>query len=120
MATEVPVVRNFQACLEVVTDSGGRGVTLRTLVHAIVRLAGEPFPCIREKLALYALLTNGRGEHDFSVVLTQFDSGEERLIGSVGPARIDLGQDPVAVHGLPIPLRNLVFEEPGQGERVTD
>jgi hypothetical protein len=114
MASEVPVVRNFQACLEVVTDPSGTGVTLRTLVHAIVRLPGEPFPCIREEFALYALLSNGRGEHDFLVELTRLDHGEEKVVGRLGPVRIDLAQDPVAVLGLPIPIRNVVFNEAGQ------
>jgi hypothetical protein len=114
MASEIPVVRSFQACLEVITDPGGTGVTLKTLVHAIVRLPREPFPCIREELALYALLSNGRGEHAFAVELTRFDLGAETVVGRVGPVRIDLGQDPVIVHGLPIPLRNLVFKEAGQ------
>ena len=114
MASEIPVVRNFQACLDVVTNPSGTSVSLNTLVHAIVRLPGEPFPCIREELALYALLTNGRGEHDFLVELVHLDHGEEKLVGRLGPVRIDLGQDPVAVRGLPIALRNLVFREAGQ------
>jgi hypothetical protein len=114
MATEIPIVRNFQACLEVVIDEDGRGVTLRTLIHAIVRLEGEGFPCVRDEMALYALLTNGRGEHDFKVVLTWFDMGREYQVGTIGPVRIDLGQDPIAVLGLPIPLRNVVFQRPGQ------
>jgi hypothetical protein len=114
MASEIPVVRNFQACLEVETDPSGIGVTLRTLVHAIARLPGEPFPCIREEMALYALFSNGRGQHNFLVELVRLDHGEERVVGRLGPVRIDLGQDPVAALGLPIPLRNLVFNEAGQ------
>jgi hypothetical protein len=65
-------------------------------------------------LALYALLSNGRGEHDFAVELTRFDRGQETVVGRVGPVRIDLEQDPVAVLGLPVPLRNVVFNEGGQ------
>jgi hypothetical protein len=114
MASEIPVVRNFQACLAVETDPSGTGVSLRTLVHAIVRLPGEPFPCIRDNLALYALLSNGRGAHDFLVELIRLDRGEEKPVGRLGPVRVDLGQDPVAVLGLPIPIRNVVFNEAGQ------
>jgi hypothetical protein len=114
MASEIPVVRSFEACLEVVAEAGGTGVTLRTLIHAIVRLPGEPFPCVREEMALHALLSNGRGEHQFAVELTRFDHGAETVVGRVGPVRIDLGQDPLTVHALPIPLRNVVFNEAGQ------
>jgi hypothetical protein len=67
MATEMPVVRHLIACLAVIVESGSHDVTLRSLIHAIVRLPGEPFPCIREQMALYAVLTNGRGEHDLAV-----------------------------------------------------
>ena len=114
MASEIPVVRSFQASLEVEMDPSGTGVTLRTLVHAIVRLPGEPFPCIREEMAFYGLLTNGRGEHDFSVELSRFELGLEIPVSQLGPLRIDLGQDPLAVLGLPIPLRDVIFPVEGQ------
>jgi len=114
MASEIPIVRNIQSCLAVEMEPSGSGVTLRTLVHAIVRIPGEPFPCIREEMAIYALLTNGRGEHDFSIELSYFDMGLETTFSQLGPLRIDLGQDPLAVLGLPIPLRNVIFPLEGQ------
>jgi hypothetical protein len=80
----------------------------------VAPLPGESLPYLVDPLALYALLSNGRGAHEFSVELARFDRGEENLIGRIGPVRIDLGQDPLAVLGLPIPVRNLVFEETGQ------
>ena len=113
MASEVPVARYFIPCLEIVVASDGRDVTLRSLVHTIVRLAGEPFPCIRERMALYALLANGRGEHEFEVELVFFDQGVEQSRRGRG-RRIDLGQDPAVVHGLPIALKNVTFDRPGQ------
>ncbi len=112
---EVPVVRHFIACLETVLSQGGRGVTVHDLIHAIVRLPGEGFPCIRQKMALFALLTNGRGSHDFALELTRFDRGVERLVHPrLRVGRLDLGQDPTVVHGLPIPLKNVVFPDAGQ------
>lgn len=112
---EIPVVRHFIACLEIEPSASGRGVTLRDTVHAIVRLPGEPFPCIRPKIALFALLTNGRGVHDFTIELTQFDQGRDVLVRPPwGPARRDLGQDPTVVHGFPIPLTNIKFPVAGQ------
>jgi hypothetical protein len=112
---EIPVVRHFVACLEIIPLPGGRGVTLRDMIHVIVRLPGEPFPCKREKMALFALLTNGRGEHDFDLELTRFDRGAEQLVSPpVRLGRLNLGHDPTVVHGLPIPLKNVVFPEAGQ------
>jgi hypothetical protein len=114
MASEIPVVRNFVACRQIISDSVENSVSLTNLIHVVVPLPGETLPYIVEPLALYALLTNGRGTHEFAVELTRFDQGEETLVGRIGPARIDLGQDPLAVLGLPIPLRNVIISEVGQ------
>ncbi len=114
MASEIPIVRHLVACLEVVAEPGPRDVTLRGLTHAIVRLPGEPFPCIREQMALYAVLTNGRGEHELSVELTFLDQGAERSLRRSAPRRVDLGQDPTQVLGLPIGMKNVTFGQAGQ------
>jgi hypothetical protein len=113
MASEVPVVRYFLPCLEIILSADGRDVTLRSLIHTIVRLPGEPFPCVRERMALYALLANGRGEHEFGIELVYFHEGIEHS-RSVPGRRLDLGQDPAVVHGLPIPLKNVPFDQAGQ------
>lgn len=111
---EIPVVRHFVACAEVVISPDGQSVTLRDLVNNIVRKLGEPFPCVRPGMALYALRTNGRGHHQFTIELTRFDQGAEVLVARVGPVQVDLGQDPLRVLGMPIPLVNVVFSEAGQ------
>lgn len=111
----VPIVRHFIACSAIEQSDSGRGVTLRELVHAIVRLPGEPFPCVRDKIALFALLTDGRGRHEFTIELTRLEQGTERLVSPAwGPAHRELGQDPTIVHGFPILLTNVVFHEAGQ------
>jgi hypothetical protein len=79
MASEIPIVRYFIPCLEIVVTPDGKNVTLANLIHSIARLPGESFPCIREQMALYALLANGRGEHQFEVELVFFDEGKEHL-----------------------------------------
>jgi len=114
MASEVPVVRHLVACLEVLVEPASRNVTLRNLIHAIVRLPGEPFPCIREQMALYAVLTSGRGKHELAVELTFLDQGVERSLRRSASRPVDLGQDPTTVHGLPIRMKNVTFDQPGQ------
>lgn len=112
---EIPVVRHLIACLEIEPSPTGRGVTIRDFVHAIVRLPGEPFPCVRPKLALFALLTNGRGPHDFALELTRLEHGRESPVRPPwGPVRRDLGTDPTVVHGFPFRLTNVVFPDAGQ------
>jgi hypothetical protein len=114
MAVELPLVRHFIACKEIVYDPDGRSVSLKDLVIAIVPLPGEQYPLIREELALYALLTNGRGKHAFALELTRFEDGVEVSVARTPAREVDLGQDPAIVHGMPMPLRNMVFEQPGQ------
>ncbi len=60
MAVELPLVRHFIACKAIVIDSDTT-ISLQHLTSFIVPLPGEEYPLIREELALYALLTNGRG-----------------------------------------------------------
>lgn len=114
MASEIPVVRHFIACAEVVVQPGTRNATLQNLIHAIVRLPGEPFPCICEQVTLYAVLTNGRGEHDLAVELAVDEEGAERRLRRSRSGHVDFGQDPTLVHGLPIRVRNITFDRAGQ------
>lgn len=114
MASEVPVVRHLIACQEVVVQPGSRNATLQNLIHAIVRLPGESFPCICRQMALYAMLANGRGGHDFAIEMTLLERAVERTVYTSSPRRVDLGQDPTTVHGLPIRMANVVFGQPGQ------
>lgn len=65
-------------------------------------------------MALFALLTNGRGKHHIALELTRFHQGEEFRLVRTADRPVDLGPDPVAVLGLPIPLRNVIFQEAGQ------
>jgi hypothetical protein len=114
MASELPFVRHLLACVEVQVEPGSRNATLSNLIHAIVRLPGQPFPCIREQMALYAVLTKGRGEHAFAVELTILEQGVERSIRRSAPRMVNLGQDPTAVQGLPIRMRNVTFARAGE------
>jgi hypothetical protein len=113
MANEVPLVRHFIACREIVVHPGYREVTLENVIHVVFPLPGEPFPCILDPMALYALVTSGRGEHDIAVELAFLDQGVERTLRQSNPRRVDLGQDPTVVQGLPIPLK-IRFDRPGQ------
>jgi hypothetical protein len=48
MASEIPSVRYFIPCLEILVTPDGKNVTLANLIHSIVRLPKESFPCISE------------------------------------------------------------------------
>ncbi len=110
MVLELPIVRHFLACEEIVSD--GKNVTLRNLIQTIVPLPGEKYPLLREPMALYAVLSNGRGKHMVALELTQFERGEVMSIKRVPGREVDLGQDPLALLGLPFPLK-VLFARPG-------
>lgn len=111
---EVPVAWHFIPCLGIETSPNSRHVTVRELVHTIRPLGHEGYPCIRDAITLFAVLTNGRGSHRFTLDLVRFDLGQD-VVAWNGPSRVvDMGDDPLAVHGMPIPVRDLVFEVPGR------
>jgi hypothetical protein len=51
---------------------------------------------------------------DDDAELTFLDEGVERSLRRSYPRPVDLGQDPTTVHGLPIRMRNVTFDQPGQ------
>jgi hypothetical protein len=111
---EMPIVRFLTACRQIDIDASRRDFSLLRLIFKIGRLPGEPFPCICDPIALFALMTNGRGVHEFGLELTLFRAGDETLIWRSPQRLVDLGADPTTVHGLPIPLKNVIFEKGGQ------
>ena len=114
--TELPHVRYFLACRKLVTDHTRRDYTLERLVYSINRMPDEPLPCVCAAMTLFAVMT-GRGLHTFGFELARFHRGDEFVVRRTTvkqDRQIDLGMDPNAVHGLPIPLTNVIFEEVGQ------
>lgn len=89
----IPVVRHFIACDDI--DSKGSGkYSLPNVVYAIKLLPGAAYPQIHPMICLFAQMTNGRGSHSFQIDVV-------------------LGDDPLAVYGWPIRLRNLLFPHSG-------
>jgi hypothetical protein len=114
MAVRKPVVRHFIACERVEWSPDGRHYSLRNLISAIRPLPGTTYPRIHPELYLFAVLTDGQGRLPFSVQLVTWDQqGQEQSIYTSPSVILDLGQDPLAVHGWPIRLRNLPFDRPG-------
>ncbi len=113
MASETPVVRYLVACDEVLVAEGGK-YSLRNLLYAIAQVEGESFPCIRERMTLFGLLTNARGKHSLAIELAVLDKGFERSLKVSGTFERDFRQDPLSIHALPIPLKNVLFRRPGQ------
>jgi hypothetical protein len=110
MTLPLPIVRHFLACEEVVSD--GTNVTLRNLIQAVLPLPGEKYPLMRDRMALYAVLSSCRGKRLFALEMTRFEGAQEASFKPPSAREIDLGQDPIAFRGLPIPLK-VAFVQPG-------
>ncbi len=115
---EKPVVRHFIACERIDRSVDGAHVTLHNVVHVIRPLPGNPYPRIHPELALFALLTNGRGPHALTVELVVGVGPNARQVYRTRSVTIDLGPDPLLVHGFPVRLQNLPVPHPGQYEIV--
>ena len=109
-----PIVRHFLACEEIERSEVGRHYTLHNLIHAFLLRPEAAFPRIEEEIALYAVLTDAVGAHSFTVELVTWDEeGQEEELFRSRVAVVQLGDDPLVVHGWPITLRNLRFPRAG-------
>lgn len=113
---EVPIARHFIACENVAAAAGARRYTLTDIVLFLYPLPGGTFPLRSVDLGFWVLLTNGRGSHEVSVEQRIGVGPASRVLWRSRSARIELGDDPLALVGLPIHFRGLQFPEPGQYE----
>ena len=114
MAIRLPVVRHFIACEDVEPSQDGRQYTLRNLVHAIRPLPGEAYPCLHPEVCLFVLMTDVYEQHRIRVELVFWHQpADETSIYTTREGILNLGSDPLIVHGLPIRLRNLLFPNAG-------
>ena len=115
-----PIVRHFIACDEVeeTHTSEGRQYTLKRIVHRIRLRAGAAFPRVHPSLSFFVMLTDGPGVHAFNMEVVYWQHGEQESLWRTKTATRDLGADPLAVHGWPIRLRNIMLRQPGEYEFV--
>ena len=112
MTVQKPVVRHFIACDEILTSIGGRKFTLVNLIGTLRLRPGALFPHTVPYIWLYAHLTDGRGRWQFGADIHFMN--DDTLIFSTPRRILDLGQDPLIVHGVPIPINDPVFPGPGK------
>lgn len=91
---------------------------LQDIVSVIRPAAGSQFPIMHPELFCFAILTDGRGEHEFNVRLWHGVGPAAELVRESRTGTMDCGDDPLALIGLPIRLNGLVFPEPGQYDLV--
>ena len=109
-----PIIRHFLACEEIERSLIGRHYSLHNLIHAFVLRPDDLFPRIEPEIALYAVLTDAVGVHPFTIELVTWDEeGQEEELFQSRVAMVELGDDPLVVHGWPIRLHNLPFPHTG-------
>jgi hypothetical protein len=99
------------ATLSLATPPGGAQYSLVNVIYAIKPLPGLSYPRIHPELWLFVQMTDGRGSHSFRIELIFLD--DQRSTYTSGPVTLDLGDDPLIVHGWPIRLKNLLLQRPG-------
>ena len=117
MSGQIPIVRHFIACEQLQISPEGR-YSLFNLIHAIHPIEGATYPRIHPEIVLFALLTDGNGEHEFYVEVIYWSDGEQQSTWKTKIVKLDLGNNPLHVHGWPIRLKNVLFSQPGQYDFV--
>ena len=107
MMKEMPLVRHFVACRSIGTNPDGTGVILHDPAYRVAKSS-------EGRIWFYVSLTNGRGEHAFSVEFARFDRGTERVVFRTSPVPRDLGADPVEVYSFPITVSWVPLRYSGQ------
>src|SRR5260370_28415961 len=106
----IPVVRHFIACERIDTVASSKQYSLIDVIHAIKPFPGAAYPRIHPQLCLFAQMTNGRGSHSCQVQRLFLDDESTNTSNAVV---LDIGTDPLIVHGWPILLKNVFFQRPG-------
>jgi hypothetical protein len=115
---EPPIARHFIACENVIANPAALRYSLQDLAFLVHPPVGGRYPLLDPELCFFALLTNGRGVHDFAVEQRRGVGPAVQFIWRSRTGKIDLGNDPTALFGLPLRFRNVVFPLPGQYEFV--
>jgi hypothetical protein len=113
---ETPEVRHFLVCEDVSVAADRHRFTLHNTFQIIRAVSGDEFPLLLDRTCLYAVLTNGRGVHTFSFDLAIVVGGQVVVLGRSAQLTVDLGQDPLMVHGVPVRFPPIRFDRPGQYE----
>jgi hypothetical protein len=113
LAGRLPVIRHFIACERVERSPNGRHYSLINVIHSIRGLPGALFPRIHPELTLFIMMTDSLGSHNFSIQVATWDNEEERSIWETRKATLDMGDDPLKVHGWSFRLRDIWFDRPG-------
>jgi hypothetical protein len=107
-----PVVRSLVVCEEIALDSvEPHRLNLLRVVNTI-RASGNPtYPALVPNFAVFAVVTNGRGEAEFWMEIRSADT--DAVVYGTARQRVTFPADPLRLNGVSYRIRNLVFPAPG-------
>jgi hypothetical protein len=102
---QLPTVRGLMLCEQAIVDAKTRNVTL---VNTISRLRCPSFPSPPGRLVVYAMLTDGLGDAEMSLVVSRLDTFED-----IYEARWQMKfPDPLRLFRMILRLSHLSFPAP--------
>jgi hypothetical protein len=108
-----PLVKYLIPCRDVrmgTLPSGAMDISIDGLQPQLRAASLAEFPVIHD-LTLFVMLTDGTGPHVFQ---WEFDrDGSDSVTKTGKPTTIDLGNDPLAIRTGVVPMKNVVFHQPG-------
>ncbi len=102
-----PTVLALMICETVLEDSRTRN---RSLINTFSHIHALKFPCRHQKMAIYACMTDGRGEVSLGIRILH-DNTRKVVIETKARARF---KDPLSVLEMNFDLRGMIFPEPGR------
>ena len=104
-----PIVRTLIACEEIRPDEEDpKRISLLRITNAIRATA---YPAIRDRFAVFAVVSNGRGAGDIWIEIREADA--DKVIYASARQRVIFPPNPLALSGLSYRVRSLVFPRPG-------
>lgn len=111
-STPLPIVRYLIVCDDVVKDPNRpKRVTIVGLISAIRVVSDPPFPLLYRELVVFSQLTEVRAAGEIRVDVVRLD--DDQLLSRTRAQAVNVGNDPLAIHGLVFRIRDVVFPAPG-------
>ena len=103
----LPYVVAMVFCNAITVELGTNNITLHECFSTILAMS---FPAVHPKMALYVVLTNGRGDVPFRLALVHSEMDSEPIFEARGTIPFT---DPLATVELRVPIPPASFPQPG-------
>ncbi len=113
MTANLPIVRHFIACERIERLPEGNEFTLHRILHSISPSHEAGYPWVDAGLHLFVLMSDCRGQVALTLEMLALHWEREELLYTSPELTLNLGDDPLYVHTVPIRLYEIPFDHPG-------